>query len=284
MLAHRADLRTLAYIVAASAIPVAQWRADEFQPLLFAASFVAAFAVGVMHHNHQHTPLWTTPLLNRITDYWFTLFQGHPGFAFGPSHLDNHHLHRNGPADHTRTWRDHDGNSLPGLIAHPAQFAWRIAPVLREHLATLWRERRPEFWRAMRHYVVLAAAIGAALAADPAKAVLFVLLPQAAALFFLLVSNYLQHAHADGGSAWNHSRNFLGPVNLLFFNVGYHTAHHLDGSVHWSALPGVHRAIAARIDPRLIEPGFASYCLRVFVLGGVVRRWRTVSLMQRRAH
>ena len=284
MLAHRADRRTLLYMAAATALPLLQWTGERFQPLLFAASLVAAFAVGVMHHNHQHTPLWRAAWLNRLTDYWFTLFQGHPGFAFGPSHLGNHHVHRNGPADHTRTWRGRDDNSLLGLAAHPVLFAWRIAPVLQAHLAALWRGQRPAFWRAMRHYAVLAAAIGAALAADPARAVLFVLLPQAVALFFLLLSNYLQHAHADGGSAWNHSRNFLGLVNPLFFNVGYHTAHHLDGNLHWSALPELHRRIAPRIDPRLVEPGLGTYCLRVFVLGILVPRWRSASLMERRPH
>lgn len=278
MLRNRADLRTLAYLAAASALPVAQWTAESFQPLLFAASIVMAFAVGVMHHNHQHAPLWRARALNELTDCWFTLFQGHPGYAFGPSHLRNHHRHRNGALDYTRTWRRHDGNSLLGLVAHPAQFAATIAPVLGRHLARSWRLRRAQFWRAAGHYALLAAVTGAALAADWAKAVLFVLLPQAAALFFLLVSNYLQHAHADERSAWNHSRNFLGWVNPLFFNVGYHTAHHLHAGAHWSELPRLHAAIAPRIDPRLIEPGLAHYCLRVFLLGALLPRLRSLPL------
>jgi fatty acid desaturase len=283
VLRNRADLRTLAYMAVASALPVLQWNAASFQPLLFAAALVMAAAIGVMHHNHQHVPLWRSPALNALTDAWFTLFQGHPGFIFRPAHLDNHHVYRNGAQDYTRTWRWHDGNSLAGFIAHPVQFAVLIAPVLARHLALLWRRERARCWLAAGHYALLAAVTGAALAADWAKAVLFVLLPQAAALFFLLVSNYLQHAHADERSPWNHSRNFLGWVNPLLFNIGYHTAHHLRGDAHWSELPRLHAAIAHRIDPRLIERSLARYCLRVFVLGALWPRLRSVPLGAGRA-
>jgi fatty acid desaturase len=283
VLRNRADLRTLAYIGVASALPFAQWHAASFQPLLFIASLVMAVAIGVMHHNHQHLPLWRAPVLNGLTDAWFTLFQGHPGFVFRPAHLENHHVHRNGAHDYTRTWRWRDGNSLAGLIAHPAQFVFLIAPVLARHLAQLWRRERARFWLAAGHYALLATVAGTLLAADWAKAVLFVLLPQAAALFFLLVSNYVQNAHVDERSPWNHSRNFVGWVNPLLFNIGYHTAHHQHASAHWSELPRRHASIAHRIDPRLIERSLALYCLRVFVLAAFVPRLRSTPLGAGRA-
>ena len=278
MLRSRADRRTLVYMAAATLVAAAQWGVDSFQPLLFCAAIALACTVSQMHHNHQHQPLWKSAALNRATDLWFTLFQGHPGFVFGPSHRDNHHVHRNGALDYTRTWRGHDGNSLVGLIAHPAQFAAAIAPVLLRHLGALWREQRGRFWEAVGHYAALSAVLAAAFCADPARAVLFVVLPQLCALFVLLGSNYLQHAHTDERSRWSHSRNFLGLINPLCFNVGYHTAHHEDGDLHWSELPAAHARIAGRIDARLIEPGFFAYCLRVFVLGPFVPRWRSVPL------
>ena len=275
MLRNPADRRTLAYMAATTLIAAVQWYADDFHPLLFCASLAMAFAVSVMHHNHQHQPLWRSAALNHATDFWFTLFQGHPGFAFGPSHRDNHHVHRNGAPDITRTWRAHDGNSLIGFIAHPVQFGTVIAPVVFSHLARLWHGERPRFWLAAAHYAFLVAAMTAAFCADAPKAILFLVLPQAVALFFLLGSNYLQHAHTDGGSDWNHSRNFLGLINPLYFNIGYHTAHHENADLHWSELPAAHARIAARIDARLIEPGFAGYCFRVFVAGALLPRLRS---------
>lgn len=283
MLRYRADLKTLLYMAAATGVLVAQWTADSFHPLLFAASLVLAFAVSVMHHNHQHLPLWRSSALNHATDFWFTLFQGHPGFAFEPAHVNDHHAHRNAQRDTTRTWRWHDGNSLLGFIAHPAHFAWSVAPLLGRHLVHLRRTDRRGLARVALHYAVLAGGVGLALWADWARAVLFVILPQAAALFFLLAANYLQHAHADDRSCLNHSRNFLGMVNPLFFNVGLHTAHHEHGDAHWSELPRLHAQLAPRLDPRLVEPGLITYVLRVFVAALLFPSLRSQSLRGRTA-
>lgn len=278
MLKHRADLQTLLYMLLATALPVLQWRLDAFHPALFLASLVMAFAVGAMHHNHAHLPLWRSPLLNALTDYWFTLLQGHPGYVFFPAHLDNHHRHVNGVRDFTRTYRYRDSNDLPGLLIHPLQSAYTLLPVIAAHLRMLWRERRKAVVQVMTHYAVLAACILTAFLLDWRKALLFVAAPQLAALFFLLASNYLQHAYTDETSAYNHSRNFLGWLNPLFFNVGYHTAHHHDSSIHWSRLPQVHAMIADRIDQRLVEKSFAWYCIRIFVLGSLFPGLRSTSL------
>lgn len=283
MLRHEADRRTLLYMAAATGVFVAQWTAPGLQPLLFAASLVLAFAVSVMHHNHQHVPLWRARWLNHATDLWFTLFQGHPGFAFAPAHVGGHHVHPNTLDDTTRTWRWHDGNSLLGFVAHPVQFAYAVGPLLGRHLVQLWRSEPRRFALVGLHYAVLVGAVGLALWADWARAVLFVLVPQAVALFFLLGANYLQHAHADDLSRWNHSRNFLGWVNPLFFNIGLHTAHHEHGDAHWSELPRLHARIAPRLDPRLVEPGLAAYLLRVFVAAPFVPALRSRSLRGRTA-
>lgn len=69
-------------------------------------------------------------------------------------------------------------------------------------------------------------------------------------------------------------------MNPLFFNIGYHAAHHLRGSAYWSELPGLHARIAHTLDPRTVERSLAWYCLRVFVLSTAVSRWRSRSLRQ----
>jgi fatty acid desaturase len=67
-----------------------------------------------------------------------------------------------------------------------------------------------------------------------------------------------------------HSRDFVGLVSPLFFNIDLHSAHHLRGSAHWSELPGIHARIAPILDARLLEPSLVGYCLRSQSL--VVRR------------
>jgi fatty acid desaturase len=131
------------------------------------------------------------------------------------------------------------------------------------------------------------------LALDWRKALLFVIVPQLHGLHWLLATNYLQHAHADGrkpvrkeapgdtsGSQLNYARNFEGLVNPLLFNIGLHTAHHENPHAHWSELTHLHRTrYRARVDPVLNEGGLVPYMVRVFVLGTVWPRFRSRPLM-----
>ena len=278
LLAHRADWRTLAGMALASAIAIAHWRAGHFDPWLFAAAQVMAFSVTAMNHNHSHRPIWRARALNRLTDFWFTLFQGHPGYVFGPLHVDSHHRHHNGPDDPTRTDRYRAGNDLVGLLRHPFEFAWAGLPHLRATLHRLAREDRRELAWVLGHYALLLGVDGLALWLDWRAALYVVIVPQAAALFWLLASNYLQHADGDGRSETDHARNFLGAINLVAFNVGYHTAHHREPQRHWSELPQAHAALAGRIHPALLERSFAAYCLRVFLLAPFFPRCRSRSI------
>ena len=87
----------------------------------------------------------------------------------------------------------------------------------------------------------------------------------------------VQHAHA-GSSEFDHSRNFTGWINPLFFNVGYHWAHHHAPDCHWSELPMVHRKFGASVPASLNEPGFLTYMVRVFLISLPLSRFRSRSL------
>lgn len=278
MLLYRADWQTLLYMASATALLGFQWQRDTFSPILFALQLALAFATSIMHHNHRHLPMWRAPLLNRLSDGWFTAFQGQPGIVFDLCHNENHHRYCNGPADYTRTYRYHDDNTLVGLIRHPFESALTLTPIIVRYVVQLRHTDPAAFRSVLLDYAWLAIFTLGAVALDPHKALLYVLIPQAFALFWLLAANYLQHAHTDEQNRFRAARNFLGLVNPLCFNIGLHTAHHLDGRQHWSELPATHRKIAHAIDKRLIEPSLTGYFLRVLTLGPFVSRWRSVSL------
>ena len=132
------------------------------------------------------------------------------------------------------------------------------------------------------------------LALDWKKALVFVILPQLHGLHWLLATNYLQHAHADGrrqapagsaprdtaGRMLNYARNFEGWVNPLLFNIGLHTAHHECPHAHWSELTALHdRTYRSRVHPALNEGGLLPYMARVFIGGLLWRPFRSQSLM-----
>ena len=113
------------------------------------------------------------------------------------------------------------------------------------------------------------------------------ILPQLHGLHWLLTTNYLQHAHADGSydsrhgkPQLNYARNFEGMVNVLLFNIGLHTAHHEHGRAHWSELSTLHyRDYRHRVHPSLNERSLLVYMFRVFFLALLIPGCRSRSLM-----
>jgi fatty acid desaturase len=95
----------------------------------------------------------------------------------------------------------------------------------------------------------------------------------------IMVFNYIQHVHADAWSEHDHSRNFTSPVfNFLFFNTGYHTAHHEHPGLHWSLLPAAHHKLSADINPLLNERSVCWFMFRQYVLASFFPALGTVQV------
>ena len=241
-----------------------------------------SLALPVIEHNHMHLRLWRKRRLNRLTDTLLSALQGRPVFLFHPAHNANHHRYHHGPRDAARTYRfaGGDTNHLWGYLLHPLQAVGVLWPLFGAWLARL-TARAPAVRRYYLRQIAWAVAFTALMiATDPAAWLKFVRLPQLLGLHWLLGANYLQHAHADGRSRLQFARNFTGGVNRWFFNIGYHTAHHLQPRLHWSALPAAHQRIASQIDPRLTERSLLRYALVTLVGGPIWRGARSHSLMQ----
>ncbi|WP_425436079.1 fatty acid desaturase family protein [Noviherbaspirillum humi] len=234
-------------------------------------------SVGVccISHNHAHLPIWRPAWANRLTDLVICLLQGQPAYLFQPAHIASHHRYNQGYRDITRVAQYSTGNNLLGYLVFPFQVLGALNELKRSYLRTLWlHDRRRVCWIALQH-LLLFVLWAVAFSLDAWRALVYVVVPQFVALHFLLASNYLQHAHAAPSSRYNHSRNFVGPINLFWFNVGYHTAHHEDDRLHWTALPAAHAKISGSIDPRLMEPSLVVYVLRTLCLGVVLSRFRS---------
>lgn len=204
-----------------------------------------------------------------------------------PVHMGNHHRHVHGRWDLARTYRygGGDSNHLVGYLLHPFQAVCSLYPLFWRWLAR-GRRGRPGVARyCYAQYGAWLRLWTGLLAFDPRKALVFVISPQLHGLHWLLATNYLQHAHTDGGpqrrDRVTYAHNFEGWVNPLLFNIGLHTAHHEQGQGHWSELSALHaQRYRHCVDPRLIEPGLRSYMLRVFILSLIWHQYRSVSLMK----
>lgn len=287
-LRHSRDWQSLAYMAAFPAIAAWQWVYGFWWPL-YALLLFLTLGIGVIHHNHTHMRMWHGRIANRLTDLAITLLQGHPTCVFYPAHVANHHRYRHGPQDVARTYRFFGGdtNHLAGYLLHPLQAIMVLYPHIFAWLRRL-RRHSPGVWRyCLLQYGLWLGLWAGLLVMDTPKALLYVIVPQLHGLHWLLATNYLQHAHADGTprqsgapASFNYARNFEGLVNPLLFNIGLHTAHHEHSRAHWSALAPLHfQRYRHRVHPSLNERGLVPYMTRVLVLGTVFPSVRTQPLM-----
>jgi fatty acid desaturase len=278
MLRHKADIKTLVYIAITTALLVVQWAIGDVIPALLVSACLMAVAVSVIAHNHNHLGMWRSKRLNRLTDYWITLFYGFPAFAWIPTHNMNHHKENNRQDDYTRTWRYSEKNNLLTLLTYPTISGVFQQGAISRYLRKLWAKNRRRFWFYISQIVALVLYLAVALLIDWRKALLFIVIPQQVALFAVLVFNYVQHVHADEESPIDHSRNFVGwGLNAFLFNNGFHTVHHDQPGLHWSKTPEAHAKIADKLHPDLQERSFLWYLFRVYILGLVFPRLRTRS-------
>ncbi|HYU33993.1 MAG TPA: fatty acid desaturase, partial [Thermoanaerobaculia bacterium] len=87
---------------------------------------------------------------------------------------------------------------------------------------------------------------------DPVKAMIVFAGPMLLAIFNVARLGYDQHAGLELDDHFGASRNIESRLyNLVTFNSGYHTAHHVRPGLHWSRLPEFHRQIRDRIPSEL---------------------------------
>lgn len=284
MLSNKHDWQSLLYLILQPLLVIYLWRtglSSLINQFLFASVLFLTLGIGVIHHNHTHLRMWRNKRLNRISDFWITLLQGHPTFVFYPAHIRNHHRYRHGPKDAARTYRfGRDSNDLTGYLLHPLQATIVLYPLFMDWLLGLKQRHAGVFYYCLRQYVVVLLLWSLLAWINWQKFLIFVLLPQLYGLHWLLATNYLQHAHADGNSNINFARNFEGWVNPLLFNIGLHTAHHRHPRAHWSVLTQLHLQYRDQVDPRLNAGPLLWYMCRSYFLSPIFPRWRSYSLMK----
>jgi len=250
-LLHRVDLVPLAVVAGIATVQLA---------LYFGTDSVVAKLAGVMvlwpvttvsiaiAHGHFHVRTFRSALLNRL--YEFVLFyqSGMPSYGWQLNHNIGHHQHfmqqgAGSPLRDEYYWLEADGTITP---------RWRY--LLRTVSLAYWYairngHLRPDYLRKFAlvmavHTVVLAAL----LAHDPAGALICFVAVIVANMF---VNTWFSYSHHAGLSLKNRYAasysNLDRLVNLLTFNTGYHTAHHVRASVHWYELPSFHATIADRV-------------------------------------
>jgi fatty acid desaturase len=170
-------------------------------------------------------------------------------YGYTLHHNIGHHRHYLDQTRDSNRWRRPDGSTMG-----PWEFAGRLCVAM---YPTVWRIGRSHpavFRRFLRMTAVCTAILATLIAIHPLNAFLVFVLPLPFALLLQAQATHWQHAGLASDAPLRASRSFVDRAyNLRTLNLGYHTAHHLRPSLHWSKLPAFHATIAAEIPPELVE-------------------------------
>lgn len=274
MLRYRADIKTLIFVAIYFGLVAVQWVYAPKElaiaiPLVVLTCWFSFFGA-VATHNTVHSPVFTNRTMNRLFQVALTLTYGHPVSAYVPGHNLSHHKHTQSRKDVMRTSKARfRWNLLNGLLFMPIVGRDIFAADMRFFKA-MYRRNPPWFRQMMFEAIVFVGSMGALIALDWRKFLLYVLIPHQYAAWGIITMNLLQHDGCDENSEYNHSRNFVGKlVNWFCYNNGYHTIHHMEAGLHWSLAPAEHqKRVAPFIHPNLDQPSLLAYLFRTYFWPG----------------
>jgi fatty acid desaturase len=248
---HRVDLAPFAVVAFFVAVQLGLFFGTNSAVAQLAGTMVLWPATTIsiaIAHSHFHVRTFRAALLNRL--YEFVLFyqSGMPSYGWQLNHNIGHHQHfmRQGADSPFRDeyyWLEPDGTVTP---------RWRY--VLRTVTLAYWYmirngRLRPDYVRKLAVVIALhALVLAAVLAYDPLGALICFV---SVIVANMVVNAWFSYSHHAGLSLKDrHSASYSNLSrleNLLTFNTGYHTAHHVKASVHWYELPSFHAMIADRV-------------------------------------
>lgn len=194
-------------------------------------------------HHHQHLETFHQPILNRCLEVILGFQTGVTSHAWFLHHVVGHHQNYKDQALDESRWQRADGTTM-GVIEYSAVLtgtsyirAYRAGP-------RFPRQRRIFVFMLLLQVLLLTGLF----LINWANALLIFLLPMVTSLYITCWHTYYHHAGLPVGDDFEASFNIEHRwYNILTGNLGYHTAHHLGGGLHWSLLPDMHEIIRDRI-------------------------------------
>ena len=272
-LRYAADLRTLMFLISFNLLLAVQWLNIARGGGLLVPTYILAVVALVVKHNHMHSSTFRRPAWNTAFELWLSALTAHPCSGIITSHNVLHHGKNNSDADFVRCSLVRYRSNLLNFLAF---FFSSVTAMYRNKPADLdgWHETRPRLYRqAVAERIVTYTFLVLLILIDWRSTMKYCLGPWLFGQWFLVTINLLQHQDCDLESPINHSRNITGRfANWLLLNNGYHTAHHMFPSAHWSKLPSIHeRVVGPRMNSALNERSLCLCVWRRFFLG---QRWK----------
>lgn len=275
MLRYRADIRTLLFVAAyfvVAALPWIYWDVLSTAQIvvLVVLNCLLSFICAVTVHNTVHLPIFRYKWMNRVYQIILSFTYGHPVSAYVPGHNLSHHRYTQTAKDNIRTDKARFRiNFFNQLLFMPIMSGDILKSEMR--FARKMYKEKPSWFRqyALEFVLVFGVKIGL-LIYNWQCGLLFMILPHYYAAWGIVSTNFFQHDGCDENHPYNHSRNFTGTFfNWFLFNNGYHGAHHMKPSLHWSLLPAYHREhLRPHLHPSLDRVSLLAYLWEAHIYPG----------------
>ncbi len=224
------------------------WSALTLIPIILAVR-----QLHLVEHNHVHLPIFWWRPLNEGFGWLCYLSNGAPLEFYEECHANNHHRYTQRFDGEQRDWSStfgFEGTRYPDRPVGRWYYALTFFALTWLHC---WIEvlRRPGS-RLARRALVSTVVVGGATAfliwRDPQAWLIFFGVPWAVVYLFMGLNNYGHHHECAMTTPYDSSINDLRfSYRAVGFNIGYHVAHHIKPTMHWSQLPGFNARIADKI-------------------------------------
>lgn len=275
MLRYRADIRTLLFVAAyfvVAALPWIYWDVLSTAQIvvLVVLNCLLSFICAVTVHNTVHLPIFRYKWMNRVYQVLLSFTYGHPVSAYVPGHNLSHHRYTQTAKDNIRTDKARFRiNFFNQLLFMPIMSGDILKSEMR--FARKMYKEKPSWFRQYLLELVLVFGVKIGLLIYNWQCgLLFMILPHYYAAWGIVSTNFFQHDGCDENHPYNHSRNFTGTFfNWFLFNNGYHGAHHMKPSLHWSLLPAYHREhLRPHLHPSLDRVSLLAYLWEAHIYPG----------------
>jgi fatty acid desaturase len=244
------DRLPVAVAVGLTVLDVAVYLAVRSPWLLVGYWLLMVIPKGVLsawNHHHQHVPTFRFTVLNRLLELCYALHTGVTTHTWVLHHVLGHHQNFLDQAKDESRWKRADGRKM-GVLQYTLEVAVTAYPRAFQVGRSYPTHQRQFLIFGALTFVLVAALI----AYKPLAGVMLFALPMVCSMLYTAWVTYDHHSGLDTDDHFQASYNNLNRwFNRLTGNLGYHTAHHRSGGLHWSRLPALHAKIADRIPAHL---------------------------------
>lgn len=270
-----ADLRTMFFVSAYFCLFGVTWQSYYTLGgcvwwILWGLTCFFSFTGAVAVHNSIHCPVFHSSLANRVFQVVLSLTYGHPVSNYVPGHNLSHHQNTQKVKDVMRTTKMRfRWHLLNGLLFFPIIGLGMLGND-KAYFDVQRRDKRPIYKQMKIEQLIVFTLAGVLAILDFRRWVVCAFLPHLLAKDCIISLNMLQHDGCDEQSEFNHSRNFTSPIlNFFFYNNGYHSVHHMQPGLHWSALRHKHEELVKpNMHPNLDQSSMTLYMIKTFIYPG----------------